>query len=78
MAKKYPSSEDWENIRPIFTHLYVERDLSLKDVMAMLAEEYDFHAQYVFFIILLIEQILTYADDTCTSPELENGTYSKI
>jgi hypothetical protein len=78
MAKNYPSSEDWENIRPIFTHLYIERDLALKDVMVMLAEEYEFHAQYVFIIRLIDRTKLTYADDTCTSPELENGTYSKI
>jgi hypothetical protein len=53
MAKKYPSPEDWQNIRPIFTHLYVERDLSLKDIMVMLAEEYEFHAQYAFLISLI-------------------------
>ena len=47
VAKKYPSSDDWVNIRPIFTYLYVERDLSLKDVMVTLAKEYDFQAEYV-------------------------------
>jgi hypothetical protein len=48
VAKKYPSSDDWVNIRPIFTYLYVERDLSLNDVMVTLAKEYGFHAEYVF------------------------------
>jgi hypothetical protein len=47
VAKKCPSSDDWVKIRPIFTYLYVERDLSLKDVMVTLAEEYGFHAEYV-------------------------------
>lgn len=47
VAKKYPSSDDWVKIRPIFTYLYVERDLSLKDVMVTLANEYGFHAEYV-------------------------------
>ncbi len=47
VAKKYPSSDDWVNIRPILTYLYVERDLSLKDVMVTLAKEYGFHAEYV-------------------------------
>ena len=56
MAKKCPSSEDWENIRSIFTHLYVEKDLSLKDVMVMLAREYDFHAQYGVVLIRPIDR----------------------
>jgi hypothetical protein len=78
MTKASPSSEDWENIRPIFTHLYVEKDLPLKDVMVMLAQEYNFHAQYVFLIPLIARTKLTYVDGTCTSQELENGTYSEI
>jgi hypothetical protein len=46
-AKKYPSLDDWVNIRPIFTYLYVERNLSLKDIMVTLAKDYGFHAEYV-------------------------------
>jgi hypothetical protein len=46
-TNNYLSSENWEKIRPIFTHLYIERKLQLKEIMELLADVYGFHAQCV-------------------------------
>jgi Clr5 domain len=43
-APQYPSSRDWENIRPIFTRLYREEGIKLKDVKIILERDYGFVA----------------------------------
>ncbi|ERF72318.1 hypothetical protein EPUS_02205 [Endocarpon pusillum Z07020] len=41
---KYPSTQDWENIKPIFTKLYSTDNRALKDVKTILEKNYDFVA----------------------------------
>ncbi|KAF7508934.1 hypothetical protein GJ744_008490 [Endocarpon pusillum] len=41
---KYPSAQDWENIKPIFTKLYSTENRTLKDVKAILEKDHGFVA----------------------------------
>jgi len=45
----YPRDPDWQRIRTIFEHLYIEEDKTLKETMAELRLKHDFRATEQMF-----------------------------
>ncbi|KAG9243461.1 hypothetical protein BJ878DRAFT_116428 [Calycina marina] len=43
-ASKWANLQDWEKVKPFIRQLYVAEDRTLRDVMAIMAAEYDHHA----------------------------------
>lgn len=43
---KYPSAEEWDKIKPVFTKLYSRENRTLKEVKVMLEKNHDFIATY--------------------------------
>jgi hypothetical protein len=41
-----PSPADWERVRPLIKHLYVEEDRTLSDVMSIMARDHGHKATY--------------------------------
>lgn len=44
---RYPTTEDWEFFRPIFTRLYRDENRTLKEVKSIMEATYGFHATLV-------------------------------
>jgi len=49
IVTKGPSLEEWTDIRPLFTWLYLQEGRTLKDVRALLASEHGFKATVRMF-----------------------------
>jgi hypothetical protein len=44
---RYATARDWERYRAIFTRLYCDENMTLKDVKSIMREKYGFNATYV-------------------------------
>lgn len=44
---RYATAQDWERYRALFTRLYCDENMTLKDVMSIMKEKYGFNATYV-------------------------------
>lgn len=47
---QHPTAEDWEAYRHIFTQLYIVENRTLREVEAIMKEQYQFQARLVLFI----------------------------
>jgi hypothetical protein len=47
---RYATAQDWERYRALFTRLYCDENMTLKDVKSIMKEKYGFNATYVFSI----------------------------
>jgi hypothetical protein len=61
---RHPSREEWEEIRPIFTKLYITENRTLEDVRSILDEQYGFVAKYLFSTSCFSLTLLTWSQPT--------------
>lgn len=54
---RYATPEDWERNRALFTSLYRDQNMTLKDVKAIMREKYGFNATYVSSIFVMFTTV---------------------
>jgi hypothetical protein len=54
---RYATAEDWERNRALFTWLYRDQNMTLKDVKAIMREKYAFNATYVSSIFVVFTTV---------------------
>ena len=54
---RYATAEDWERNRALFTSLYRDQNMTLKDVKAIMREKYGFSATYVSSIFVMFTTV---------------------
>jgi hypothetical protein len=54
---RYATAEDWERNRALFTWLYRDQNMTLKDVKAIMREKYGFNATYVSPIFVTFTKV---------------------
>jgi hypothetical protein len=53
----YATAQDWERYRTLFTRLYCDENMTLKDVKRIMKEKYGFNATYVFSISVMFTAV---------------------
>jgi hypothetical protein len=61
---RHPSREEWEEIRPIFTKLYITENRTLEDVRSILDRQYGFVAKYLSSTSCFSLTLLTWLQPT--------------
>lgn len=45
-TRRHATNEEWDQKRPVITHLYQDEGRTLEDVMTVMADKHNFHATY--------------------------------